>query len=133
MNSARITVQVDRQTMSAKDVDLPSFLDSVYEAVLRNFQLFGAEEKFDIYPEEVSLSSIVVYNYRTRGYTRAAISTDEEGNVSLSKVERVRRTWVPIEEPVARSEGETEPETLAEFFPVEMVQRGNVWSSILGR
>lgn len=131
MNGERITVQVDRQTMSAKDIDLPSFLDSVYEAVLRNFQLFGAEEKFDIYPEEVSLSSVVTYNHRTRGYTRAAIATDAEGNVSFSKVEKVRRTWVPIEEPVARSEGEPEP--LAEFFPVEMVQRGTVWSSVLGR
>lgn len=133
MNSEKIKVQVERQTMEDASVDLPRFLDAVYESIMRNFQLFGAEEKFDIFPEEVSLSSVVVYNHKSRVYTRAAIATDEDGNVSFSKIEKVRRQWVPADEPVARSEGDAAPEPAGDFFPVEMVRRGTLWSNVLGQ
>lgn len=127
MDSEKIRIQVSRATMEDASVDLPRFLDAVYESILRNFQLFGAEEKFDIFPEEVSLSSVVVYNHKSRSYTRAAISTDEDGNVSFSKIEKVRRQWIPVEEQVKRSEEET-----FDFIPVDMVRRGTIWASVLG-
>lgn len=127
MNNEKIKIQVSRQAVDDASVDLPRFLDTVYESVLRNFQLFGAEEKFDIFPEEVSLSSVVVYNHKNRNYTRAMISTDDEGNVSFSKVEKVRRQWVPVDA-VERSDLDTE----GDLFPVEMVRRGAFWASVLG-
>jgi hypothetical protein len=123
MNCEKINVRVARQVMDDMSVDLPSFLNAVYASLLRNFQLFGAEEKYDIFPEEVSLSSVVVYNHKNRSYTRAVISTDGDGNVSFSDIERVRRQWVPVDT-VERSDDE--------YCIVEMARRETIWSSVLG-
>lgn len=131
MNTETIEIMVCRAAMEDSSVDLPRFLDAVYESILRNFQLFGAEEKYDIFPEEVSLSSVVTYNHKSRSYTRAAISTDSDGNVSFSNIEKVRRQWVPVEEPVERSEG-CAPESV-DLIPVEVIRRGTFWSNVLGQ
>jgi len=132
MNSEKIIVQVSRATVAKTDIDLGQFLDSVYEGVLRNFQLFGAEDKWDIWPEEVTLSSVVVYNWETRSYTQASITMEDSGSVSFSKVQEVRRTWTPVEESVSRSEGGASDCPKDDFFPVEMVKRDR-WTGIVSR
>lgn len=121
--SRKLHVRVDRQMVADEAVDLPRFLDSVYNQMLRNYSLFGAEEKFDIWPEEITLSHIVVYNGQSRTYTRAMIDKDEQGNVTgFSNIEQVRRMWVPFGEDVERD---------ARQFDTVMIERKTTWAGLI--
>lgn len=122
MAQERILVKVDRQTVNAKEIDLPLFLQSVYEGILRNYQLFGAEDKYDIYPEEVTLSHVVVYNHSDRTYTRAVIEMGD-GSISFKKVEKVRREWIPVDG-VERSD-----DSGSYIFP--MSKQDGLWRGVL--
>lgn len=124
-NSDKINVMVARETL-AESVDLPKFLDTVYEAVMRNFTSFGADDKYDIWPEEITLSSIVVYDGRKRSYVRAMIDMDDEGNVSFTDIERVKKQWVPADDTIQRS-----AEDESDFYQVEMPRRGSNWATFI--
>jgi hypothetical protein len=124
MSQERILVKVDRQTVNAKDVDLPFFIQSVYEQILRNYQLFGAEERYDIYPEEITLSHVIVYNNNDRTYTRAIIEIGEGEAISFKKVEKVKREWVPVDS-VERSEDNSGPYV----YPV--FKQDGLWGTVL--
>lgn len=120
--SNKFNVNVDRQLVESESVDLPQFLDSVYTQMLRNFSLFGAEEKFDIWPEEVTLSHVVVYNGKTRTYTRATIVKDDQGDVTgFGDIEQVKREWVPIDGSVERQAP----------FDVVVMERKSIWGGIV--
>jgi hypothetical protein len=120
-NSRELNVKVDRQVANG-DVDLPQFLESVYSQMLRNFSLFGADEKFDIWPEEVTLESIVVFNGTSREYTRAKIEVDEGGNVTgFSDIEKVQRSWVPVGEGVERQA----------TFDLVIIERKGIWEGVV--
>lgn len=129
MDNDKITVNVARELLErAEDMDLIAFLDSVYESVVRNFSLFGADEKYHVWPEEVRQDSVIVRNSPKRSYYRAKVKTDSEGTVTLSAIERVKKQWVPFEETVKRS-ADGEPQ--AEFAPVEMRARKGFWGAVL--
>lgn len=118
----KIKIKIDRQTMDNTSIDLPRFIDSVYRSLMANYQLFGAEKEYDLGLEELTLSSIVVMDHKSRAYIRADVKTDDKGNVSFANVEQVTRQWVPISDEIKRSE----------FYTVEMAQRKNTfWTGIL--
>jgi len=129
MDTDKITVAVHRELFERSEgMELTAFLDSVYEAVVRNFAQFEADEKYHVWPEEVRSDSVIVRNSPKRAYYRAAVATDTEGNVSISNIERVKKQWVPFGETVERSE---DGELQTEFAPVDMKTRKGFWGAVL--
>jgi hypothetical protein len=118
-----ITVKIAREAVE-RGINLPRLLDTVYETVQRNFAAFGAEERFEVFPEEVSLDGVVVLNRSKNQFYRASMSIGDGGSsVTFDTITRVQRQWVPVESTVERSE--------PEFAAVQMGARQSFWGSVL--
>ncbi len=97
-----VKCHINRAVMDAGN-DLFNFLDRVYAAVVRNFNLFGADGQWDVYPEEIHAKRVVVRNSKTGEYLMAD-QKDKDGEISLSNSKQVKRQWVTMDE-TERSEG----------------------------
>lgn len=108
--SKYIKCAVNRAVMDAGN-DLFTFMDRVYAAVVRNFQMFEAENQFDVFPEEIHPKKVIVRNAKSGSYYMADIR-DKDGSIELANVKGVKRQWVTLDE-VVRADGKpTEHEVL---------------------
>lgn len=103
-----IQLHVNREVLNAGQ-DLWSFIDRVYRAVNDNFSMFGGEDKWDVYPEEIHDSRVIVRVSSTGKYHMADLAMDGD-EISLSNVRNVKRQWAVMSSDSGdgdRSESET--------------------------
>jgi len=79
-------------------------MDRVYAAVVRNFQMFEAENQFDVYPEEIHPKKAIVRNAKNGAYFMVDVR-DKDGDITLANPKPVKRQWVTFDE-VDRADGE---------------------------
>jgi hypothetical protein len=96
-----VQVHVNREVLNAGQ-DLSSFMDRVYQAVNSNFSLFDGEDKWDVYPEEIHSTRVIVRVSSIGEYKMADMSMGEN-EISLSNVRKVKRQWL-IDDDSERSE-----------------------------
>lgn len=87
---------MNRSVMDAGQ-DLYTFMNRVYDTVMRNFSLFGGDDKWEVYPEEIHTSKVIVRNAKHGTYFIADLE-DDETTITLSNVQAVKRQWVTVNE-----------------------------------
>ncbi len=84
-----VNVQISRAI--GKDEDLHDYARRVSSAVRDDHGTFGADQEWDIYVVDVSLSSVVVRDYEKERYVRADY-VEENDTFSFSNVKLVKRS-----------------------------------------
>lgn len=132
----KLAVRIERAMKT--DESISDFMGRVMLALEEGFETFGAEEKYDLWPEEVYQDSIIVFNGRTKTYLRAALTEGEGGKLSFGEPVAVKAVWTPVAAvPPAPAEAPVEEGVARAAAPspapvqYATVDRPGVWSGIL--